>query len=172
MISIDDFRHDEPWIPADIPQAKVPSPLIDGVSITPMMINRDKRGSLVELKRADTESDEPIVFVYRVTAEAGSIRGWVYHRWQDDRLAYTEGHFQIALYDIRPDSPTYGLLNLIEAGEDNPLSLRIPAYVVHGVKNCGASASFVNMPTKAYDPATPDKSRVAYPDPRIPFTFD
>ena len=36
----------------------------------------------------------------------------------------------------------------------------------------GAQASFVNLPTKAYDPTKPDKSRVAYPDPRIPFTFD
>ena len=68
VISIDDFEPDQPWTLAPVPPAKVPSPLIHGVVITPLVLNRDKRGSLVVLKNAETEGDEPLVFVYRVTA--------------------------------------------------------------------------------------------------------
>ncbi len=115
---------------------------------------------------------EPIVHVYQVHAEPGSIRGWVYHRWQDDRLAYTEGRFRLALYDLRDDSPSFGKLDVRDLGEDNPMTVRIPAFVAHALKNVGSDrACFVNMPTRAYDPAKPDKARLAYPDPRIPFEF-
>jgi dTDP-4-dehydrorhamnose 3,5-epimerase len=172
VISIDDFKHDVPWVQKPIPPAKVPADLIQGVVIDPLFLNVDGRGSLVTLKNAETEADDPIVYVYRVTAEARSVRAWVYHRWQDDRLAYTEGKFRIVLFDLRKESPSFGKLNVIEAGADNPLRLRIPAFVVHGVQNYGDSpASFVNMPTRAYDPQKPDKSRISYPDPRIPYVF-
>ena len=171
MISAKDFQSDTPWEPKPVPPARVPDNLIAGVTLTPLVLNTDTRGSLVMLKNGVTDDDEPLVYVYRVTAEPGSIRAWVYHERQADRLAYTEGHFRIVLHDIRPDSPTYGAFNVIEAGEDNPLRLRIPEFVVHGVQNYGARASFVNMPTRAYDPALPDKQRLKYPDPRIPYAF-
>ena len=171
MIRIEDFEGDAPWVPAPAPPARLPDDLIAGVVATPLVLNTDARGSLVVLKDSTAEGDEPIVFVYRVTAEPGSIRAWVFHNRQSDRLAFTEGHFRIVLHDIRPTSPSYGAVNVIEAGQDNPLCLRIPPCVVHGVKNDGARASFVNMPTRAYDPAQPDKQRVRYPDPRIPYDF-
>ena len=173
MISLSDFIEDLPWQGKPLPSIKVPENSIHGVTITPLQHNRDPRGSLVVLKNATTDGDpDPIVFVYRVTAEPGAIRAWVFHKRQDDRLAFTDGQFRIVLYDLRPDSPTFGQINVIDAGQDNPLRLRIPIHVVHGVQNRGARASFVNMPTRAYDPANPDKSRVDYPDPRIPYQFD
>lgn len=166
------FKPDDPWVPEPGPAgAFVPSP-IAGVICRRLIQRHDSRGYLTELMTTRDGDAEPIVHVYQVHAEPGSIRGWVYHRWQDDRLAYTEGRFRLALYDLREDSPSFGTLDVRDLGADNPMAVRIPAHVAHVLKNTGTErACFVNMPTRAYDPARPDKARLAYPDPRIPFEF-
>jgi len=132
---------------------------IDGVVIERLEPNADGRGRLIELITTRDEPIEPIVHVYQVIAEAGSRRGWVYHKWQHDRLAFTMGRFEIHLVDIRENSPTRGARMVLEAGEANPTRLRIPPYVAHAVINNGATACFVNMPTNIYDPNNPDKFR-------------
>lgn len=169
--SLDDFVQDRPWQEDPAP-APLPA-LIDGVQIQPLTVHSDKRGALVVLMTQLHDREDEIVHAYRVTATPGSIRAWVYHEHQSDRLTYTEGQFRVVLYDIRPDSPTRGQMQVIHAGEDNPLRLTIPAFVAHGVMNEGArEASFVNLPTRAYDPANPDKRRMPYPDARIPYRFE
>jgi dTDP-4-dehydrorhamnose 3,5-epimerase len=147
--------------------------MIEGVTVSSLVPHSDPRGSLCELLTTRDGPIDPIVHVYQVTAVSGSIRAWVYHRRQDDRLAFVEGHFRIVLYDIRPDSPTFNLLNVFMLGCERPALLRIPSFVIHGVQNVGEStSSFFNMPTKAYDPQLPDKCRLPERDPRIPFSFD
>src|SRR5215216_5516007 len=56
--------------------------MIEGVSVSKLISHSDSRGSLCELLTARDGPIEPIVHVYEVTALAGSIRAWVYHRWQ------------------------------------------------------------------------------------------
>jgi glutamate dehydrogenase (NAD(P)+) len=66
-----------------------------------------------------------------------------------------------------------GSLNVIDAGEANKLQLTIPPFVVHAVQNpTDEDAIFVNMPTRAYDPAHPDKSRLPKDHPGIPYRFE
>jgi len=171
-LSLDDFVPDSPDA-SIVTAASQVSDMIDGVVVTPLTPRADGRGQLTELMTTRDGLIEPIVHVYEVEAKAGSVRAWVYHRFQYDRLAYTRGRFQIALYDIRPDSPTFNKLSVLYLGRDKPSLLRIPPFVVHGVKNLSKEdTSFVNMPTKAYDPLNPDKSRLPLGDPRIPFSFD
>ncbi len=65
------------------------------------------------------------------------------------------------------------LLNVFILGSEQPGLLRIPPLVIHGVQNIGnTTATFINMPTKAYDPADPDKCRLPERDRRIPFSLD
>jgi dTDP-4-dehydrorhamnose 3,5-epimerase len=147
--------------------------MIAGVTVTALMPHSDSRGSLCELLTTRDGPIEPIVHVYQVTALGGSIRAWVYHRRQYDRLVFVNGHFRIALYDIRPDSPTLNMLNVFILGREQPGLLRIPPQVIHGVQNLSSeTAMFVNLPTAAYDPKAPDKCRLPKHDPRIPFRFD
>jgi len=147
--------------------------MIEGVTVSTLISHSDSRGSLCELLTTRDGPIEPIVHVYEVTALAGSIRAWVYHRWQSDRLAFVCGRFRIALYDIRPGSPTLNMLNVFTLGREQPGLLRIPSQVIHGVQNIGSETeTFVNLPTKAYDPKFPDKYRLPERDPRIPFRFD
>jgi len=90
----------------------------------------------------------------------------------DDDPWVEEGPF---LQEIRIDNQIEGvrLNRFIDAGESNKVLLTIPPGVVHGVHNRGlAAATFINMPTRAYDPANPDKSRLPYNHPGIPYRFD
>lgn len=147
--------------------------IIDGVTATELIANADPRGSLCELLTTRDGLIEPILHVYQVTAAPGSIRAWVYHRHQYDRLAFTNGHFEIVLYDIRPGSPTINVLNVFRLGEERPCLLRIPPFVIHAVRNLSNEwFHFINLPTKVYDLKHPDKSRIPWDDPRIPYSFD
>jgi dTDP-4-dehydrorhamnose 3,5-epimerase len=170
--TLGDFRDDAPFAPPPSPSLHIGKDTIEGVEILPLTRNADKRGALVELSIFD-QTSEPLVHVYQVFAAPGSIRAWVYHKRQYDRLAYTDGKFEVVLFDLRPKSATYRMLNVFHLGAAAPSLVRIPPFVVHGVRNAGeAYASFVNMPTRRYDPATPDKSRLPQDDPRIPYEFE
>jgi len=176
-VTLSDFIQDVSF-PASKTVTETPQSegLIEGVRVTPLRPASDSRGALSELltmRDGQIEESEPVVHVYQVIAKADSRRAWVYHRMQFDRLAFTNGYFRVVLYDLRPDSSTFGLMNVLLVGIEQPVSLRIPPLVVHGVHNVGSEdATFTNMPTKVWDPAGPDKMRLPEKDPRIPFNFD
>jgi len=173
-LSLDDFVDDQPW-GDDIPLLEdVPNgDLIAGVRIQRLTTRADKRGDLTVLMSSLLQPVAPPPHVYLVSAEPGSIRAWVYHKRQFDRLAYTNGEIRVVLYDLRADSPTYRKLDVFDFGSANKALLTIPPYVVHGVQNRGKStATFVNMPTNVYDPENPDKSRIRFDHPGIPYRFE
>ena len=174
MIGLEDFVDDRPWVPAGPEFAEVRiDNQIDGVRLHRLIANADGRGNLVVLMSDRYGEDQVTPHVYLVTAAARSVRAWVYHKRQSDRLAFTKGLIRIVLYDLRPDSPTYRVMNVIEAGEANKLQLTIPPFVVHAVQNpTDEDTIFVNMPTRAYDPAHPDKSRLPKDHPGIPYRFE
>jgi dTDP-4-dehydrorhamnose 3,5-epimerase len=173
-LSLDDFAADVPKPSVSAPAAAGAHPdIIDGVTATPLVGDADARGALFELLTTRDGPIEPIVHVYQVVAAPGSIRAWVYHRHQYDRLAFTMGRFEVVLYDVRPDSPTTNRVNVFSLGVEQPCLLRIPPFVIHGVRNVGSEwGFFVNMPTKPYYRSHPDKSRLPYGDPRVPYLFD
>jgi len=166
------FRQDPRWAHADDARPDLKACEIDGVIIEPLVRHSDDRGNLVELLTSRTGPVENFVHSYIVTAAPGSVRAWVYHKLQHDRLHFTTGLFKIVLYDIREDSPSFGTLSVLEAGLNNPIRLVLPPFVVHGVCNIGESeAYFINMPTQLYDLKNPDKYRIQHPSPDIPFEF-
>jgi dTDP-4-dehydrorhamnose 3,5-epimerase len=175
VLSLDDFVQDSSTSALIQRPAEQDSPagdLIDGVTLTPLSRGADGRGSLHELLTLREDVPEPIVHVYQVSAEPKSIRAWVYHKHQSDRLAFTNGEFRVVLYDLRPDSPTFGKLNVFDLGAARRCRLRIPPLVVHGVQNRGDTvANFVNLPTRPYYPDDPDKWRVPYDHPGVPYRF-
>jgi dTDP-4-dehydrorhamnose 3,5-epimerase len=174
MLSPADFIDDSPWVEeGPFLQEICIDNQIEGVRLNRLVTHKDNRGDLTVLLSDLKGAILPIPHVYHVTAAPGSIRAWVYHKRQSDRLAYTNGNLRVILYDIRAHSTTHGVLNVIDAGESNKVLLTIPPEVVHGVHNRGiAAATFINMPTRAYDPANPDKSRLPYNHPGIPYRFD
>jgi dTDP-4-dehydrorhamnose 3,5-epimerase len=173
-LSLDDFVDDAPWVEKGpfLPELRIDDQ-IDGVRLRRLVTHEDERGGLTVLISNLNEVIAPVPHVYLVSAAPGSIRAWVYHKRQTDRLAYTNGKLRVVLYDLRPESTTYRKLNVVDVGESNRVLLTIPPQVVHAVQNRGlTAATFVNMPTRAYDPAHPDKSRIPYDHPGIPYVFE
>ena len=173
-VSLNDFRDDAPWEDGAgaFEEISVPDQ-IDGVQLYRLVTHADDRGDLTVLLSQHYAPFEIVPHVYQVTTAPGSVRAWVYHKRQHDRLAYTNGDIRVVLYDLRPGSPTHGKLNVLDVGSGNKVLLVIPPFVVHGVQNRGDSdAAFMNMPTRAYDPADPDKSRLPWDHPGIPYRFE
>ncbi len=145
--------------------------LLDGVRIRAATTQLDERGSVCEIYSPDWDfTDEPVVWIYQATIRPGQIKGWVLHLEQDDRLFFSTGDVKVVLYDARPDSPTFGRLNVHTFGEAHRALLRIPAGVYHALQNVGREdALFVNLPTKPYRHEDPDKYRLPLDTPEIPY---
>lgn len=172
-VRLDDFSDDAPWDAAENPLKPFTMPhQIEGVRLARLVSHGDDRGELTVLHTRLGAEPVLVPHVYLVWAKPRSIRAWVYHKRQDDRLAYPFGSFRVVLYDIRPGSATYGRLNILEVGSSNPVQLVIPAFVVHGVMNLDDKPGFfLNMPSNAYDRSMPDKSRLPWDHPGIPYRF-
>jgi dTDP-4-dehydrorhamnose 3,5-epimerase len=133
----------------------------------------DHRGTVCEIY--DTRWNlfkEPVVFVYQVTIRPKQIKGWVVHRNSADRTFVSQGTIKFVLYDDRPESPTYKMLNVHYLSEYERGFISIPAGVFHALENVGETdALFINMPTKGYDHADPDKHRLPLENDVIPYSF-
>lgn len=147
---------------------------IDGVRLKRLVTMEDERGEVCEMFRhAWGVSDAPLVYAYHASIRPGMIKGWNKHMRQDDRIFTVLGFMRWALFDDRPESPTYKLLQVFTVGERNRALFVIPSGVYHAVMNVGNSdAYFVNMPTRTYDHAEPDKLRLPVKNDVIPFAFE
>lgn len=156
------------------PEGQSTAPLIDGVQLRAAVTIPDARGTICEIYNpAWNFSDAPLVYVYQITVRPGRIKGWVVHREQDDRLFISQGTLRIVLYDDRADSPTYKMLNELFLSDLNRGLVFIPRGVYHAIQNVGhTDALFINMPTRAYNHANPDKYRLPLENDVIPYRFD
>lgn len=150
------------------------APLIHGVKIRAAVTIPDERGTVCEIYNPAWDfSDAPLVYIYQITVRPGRIKGWVLHYEQDDRLFVSQGTVRIVLYDNREDSPTYKMVNELFLSEVNRGLVFIPRGVYHAIQNVGhTDALFINMPTKPYNHAEPDKYRLPLENDLIPYRFD
>ncbi len=156
------------------PDGKTVKRLIEGVVVRPAVTLPDERGTVCEVfNPAWGVHPDALVYVYQVTIRPGHVKGWVVHELQDDRIFVSSGTMRFVLFDNRLDSPTYGKINDICIGVENRALVIIPKGVFHAVQNVGIVDSlFVNMPTRAYDHANPDKRRLPLVNDLIPFSFE
>jgi dTDP-4-dehydrorhamnose 3,5-epimerase len=77
------------------------------------------------------------------------------------------------MYDVRPDSPTCGLLSRVVLSNYDRRLMNIPAGVWHADHNIGQTdVVVVNFPTIQYDHSQPDKYRLPLDTPDIPYKFE
>lgn len=149
-------------------------PFIEGFALRRLRPVEDKRGDITEMYNPLWGIHaEPMVYAYQVTIRPKAIRGWELHQEQTDRIFISSGAMRWALYDLRPESSTYRLLNSFVFSELNRVVMIVPPGVVHAVQNVGSTdAVFVNFPTKPFNYADPDKYRLPLGNDIIPFSFD
>jgi dTDP-4-dehydrorhamnose 3,5-epimerase len=149
-------------------------PEIDGVVVRPLSTLADERGEICELYRPSWGvHPDPLVHAYLTSVRPGFVKGWVMHERQDDRIACLFGRMRWVLFDGREESRSAGVVMALTITERNRALLTIPAGVWHAVENAGESdAAFVNLPTRPYDHADPDKYRLPLDTDAIPFRFE
>ena len=146
--------------------------LIKGVKTKILKVHTDERGRLAEILRSDDEIFEKFGQIYFTTAYPGVVKAWHYHKLQTDCLFCIKGMSKLALYDNRPVSPTYKMLNEFFIGEHNPLLVVVPPHVYHGYKAISTEESvMINIPTNAYNHDNPDEYRLDAHTDQIPYDW-
>ena len=147
--------------------------LIDGVATKPLRVIPDERGWLMEILRRDDEIFAGFGQVYMTVAYPGVVKGWHWHRKQTDHFCVVKGMMKVVLYDRREGSPTHGMVNEFFIGERNPMVVRIPQGVLHGMKCISDEfAILVNTVTEPYRYDEPDEFRVHPHDNDIPYDWE
>ena len=92
--------------------------IISGVSIQPVTIWPDDRGHFLEVLRVGCglPADFPVseTQVSATITHAGVIKAFHYHLGQSDCWTVVKGMLQVALIDLRTDSPTFGFRNTLK----------------------------------------------------------
>ena len=146
--------------------------MIDGVVVKKLNVIPDERGYLMEILRNDDSFYEKFGQAYITAVYPGVVKGWHYHEKQVDHFCVVKGMVKVVLYDGRKESPTHGEVNEFFLGEKNPSLVRIPNYVLHGMKGMGTETGILlNIPTERYDYETPDEFRVPPHDNDVPYDW-
>jgi len=145
---------------------------IHDVVIKKLVTHSDDRGYFREILRDDDGLLRQFGQTSITKTYPGVIKAFHWHKYQDDIWYVADGMVRVALYDTRPDSPTYRQTQTIYAGEDNPVVIYIPVGVAHGYQVLGNKPAllFYHV-THAYNPAGPDEERIPWDDPEIGFDW-
>jgi dTDP-4-dehydrorhamnose 3,5-epimerase len=148
--------------------------LIEGVKVRYLVTQVDDRGTLTEIFNPAWEfHPDPLVYVYQFTIRPNKVKGWVVHQEQDDRIFLSSGSVKIVLFDGRPESITYQMINEVYLSDHNRGLITFPKGVYHAVQNIGLTdATLLNLPTQPYRHANPDKYRLSIDTGAIPYSFD
>jgi dTDP-4-dehydrorhamnose 3,5-epimerase len=149
--------------------------LIDGVKCAPLAIWPDDRGYFLEVQRAgeglSAHFPKETTQISTALNYPGIIKAFHFHRHQTDCWTPAMNMLQIALIDLRPDSPTFGTRNTIYAGNLRPWQILIPPGVAHGYKVVGTGPSMLIYATdRFYNPA--DEGRIPYNDPSLNYDWE
>jgi dTDP-4-dehydrorhamnose 3,5-epimerase len=93
----------------------------------------DARGALTEIFRAEWDTGVAPVQWNLVHSAADVLRGVHLHPRHHDYLVVVHGRATIGLRDLRPGSPTEGIVALVDMAGDHPTALTIPPGVAHGI---------------------------------------
>lgn len=151
------------------------SALIEGVVVQPYSLWPDDRGYFLEVLRLGnglaSRFDPATTQVSAACNYPGIIKAFHYHLEQTDFWVPMQGMLQVALVDLRPESPTFGAKNTIYAGQMRPWQILIPPGVGHGYKVIGPHPSaLVYVTDRFYNPR--DEGRIAYNDPQIAYDWE
>ncbi len=146
--------------------------MIEGVKTKKLKVIPDERGRLMEMIRCDDEIFEKFGQIYMTAVYPGVVKGWHYHKVQNDNFIVVKGMVKVVLYDDREGSSTRGKIDEFFMGEHNPILLHIPRLVFHGFKGIGTEESLViNCPTEPYNYKIPDEFRIDPHENNIPYDW-
>ena len=171
----DDWAESNPLSIGAIVRSSADKAVISGVQIEPYSLFPDDRGYFLEVARLGQGLiggfPAPTTQVSAALSYPAAIKAFHYHRHQTDFWVPVMGVFQVALVDLREDSPTFRHKNTIYCGALKPLQIIIPPGVGHGYKVVSPdSGMLVYVTDRQYNPA--DEGRIAYNHPAIAYDWE
>jgi dTDP-4-dehydrorhamnose 3,5-epimerase len=156
-------------------QSLTSADLIDGVKLEAHPLWPDDRGYFLEVLRMGqgiaSRFPAETTQISAALSYPGTIKAFHFHQHQTDFWVPVMGMFQIALVDLRTESPTFGLRNTLYLGSLRPWQLIIPPGVGHGYKVIGESpAMLVYVTDRYYNPQ--DEGRIPYNDSQIHYDWE
>lgn len=106
---------------------------IQGVERRVLDVERDPRGSLVEVFRQSWAPGFNPVQINVMRTVGGSLRGSHIHREHEDWLVIADGRALLGMKDVRTRSATFRKTSLIELSAAKPEAVRVPPGIIHGV---------------------------------------
>jgi dTDP-4-dehydrorhamnose 3,5-epimerase len=148
-----------------MPQIKESTLIKDVLTVTFKNFG-DERGRFTETFRKAwfPQRSWERIQVNRSASRAGVLRGLHYHFRQVDYWFVAEGKIRAALYDLRPDSPTYLVAQTVEIGDCDEKGLFIPVGVAHGFVAL-TDAVLIYVVDNYYD--STDEYGLAWDDPEV-----
>jgi dTDP-4-dehydrorhamnose 3,5-epimerase len=149
--------------------------LISGVKIEKGRLFPDDRGYFMEIHRMGkglaAHFEAASTQVSTALSYPGTIKAFHYHLKQTDFWVPSLGMFQVALVDLRTDSPTFGARNTLYVGQLRPWQILIPPGVGHGYKIVGTDpAMLIYVTNRFYDPS--DEGRIAHNHKSIQYDWE
>lgn len=134
---------------------------------------KTRQGYLMEIVRADEGMLKKFGQSVFTVAYQGTIKAFHWHKKQDDLWFLATGKSRVVLYDMRKNSPTHGMTQVIFGGENDYKLIVIPSGVAHGYQVLSKKAAllFYHV-TEPYDKKNPDEERIPYDDPMIGFNWE
>ncbi len=145
--------------------------MIAGVELKELKTYNDERGFFREIIRvSDPIFPEGFGQWSHTMSFQGVAKAWHVHQRQVDWWYVAVGTVKAALYDTRPDSPTYGELQEVMLGEGfPPVVLKIPPGVAHGYRVLNGPAHVFYITSNEYDGT--DEGRIPHDDPQIGYDW-
>jgi dTDP-4-dehydrorhamnose 3,5-epimerase len=143
--------------------------MIHGVEVKELVTHTDERGLFREIiRKRDDIFPEGFGQWSHTMSYTGVAKAWHVHKKQTDWWYVAVGTIKAALYDTRPDSPTYGELQELFMGEGHPsIVLKIPPGVAHGYRVLSGPAHVFYIVSHEYDGTDegripPDDAEIGY----------
>ncbi|MDQ6919266.1 MAG: dTDP-4-dehydrorhamnose 3,5-epimerase family protein [Candidatus Dormibacteraeota bacterium] len=141
--------------------------MIEGVEIKELATNSDERGFFREIIRETDGFFGHFGQWSHSLMYPGTAKAWHHHREQTDWW-YAIGSLKVALYDLRPDSPTKGELMEFFLGDRFARCLKIPPGVAHGCRALELS-HLLYVTSNVYNPD--DEGRMPHDDKTIGYDW-
>ncbi|MBD5608458.1 MAG: dTDP-4-dehydrorhamnose 3,5-epimerase [Desulfovibrio sp.] len=155
---------------------KIRLPLIKGVELFPLTVVPVAAGDVMRLLRPESPAlpkfPAGIGEIYFSEILPGKVKAWKMHAKQTQRLAAPFGKIRIALYDMRADSSTLRVLDVLELGRPGDYNmLIIPPGIWFGFRCASETPALLcNCPDMAHDPDECQRAPQDTPD--IPYIWD
>lgn len=144
---------------------------IEGVKIIAKRKITDDRGAIFHMLKSNDPEFEKFGEIYFSKIHPGVVKAWHHHSRMNLNYLVVTGSIQLALWDGRKNSKTYGQTQTVYMDEQNSQLVIVPHGVWNGFKGLGPTSSIVaNCATEAHDPE--EITRRPFDDKEIGYSWE